>query len=235
MSSYNFSEAPSADSLPVLTSNGISEETQANAKKLDRLRADRISARKQRDSGFAKSNTKHVEIKHAETVLDRINCTKLRACIEDRSRMQTAKIREYFNRISKETGHPPDLRPLPVECISAAKYLDLLYNKPPSPGFPGKCHTGIPQLRKSLIATTLEARHRNAKATLEEIEALLSSIHSWAKSLASNYQMEYEQKEQLEDKFEEIAKRVLDVRSHPRQWLSAATFTNFNILEFLST
>ena len=180
---------------------------------MDLLRADRLGARKQWQSANLRLNGKYEELKQVDQKLAQVNCSKLRACIDDRSEVQTAKIREYFDRISKETGAPADTEPLQVVCISAAKYLDFLREKPPSPGFPNKDCTRIPQLRAALTATTLEARHRVAKATLEELEALLSSIHSWAESLASSFQMKHEQKGKLEENFEEAVDDLIKVCS----------------------
>lgn len=154
---------------------------------------------------------KQKDLQHAETVLGRIRCVKTRACIDHRSQVQTTKIQEYFERISQETGNASTSKLLPVHCVSASKFLDFIDNKPPSPGFPVPHNTNIPQLRKALVGTTLKTRHRNAKTTLEEIEALVNSIKSWAKSLDTSYQMIPEQRKKLEEKFEEIANNTLHV------------------------
>ena len=170
-----------------------------------------MDTRKQIETGYRLKSNKQSELKRIEQLLCRANCNKTRACIEHRSLIQIAKIREHFDRISKESGNQAVGNSLPVVCVSAAKYLDLLDGKPPSPGFPLPKFTRIPELRKILASTTLKARHRNAKAALEEIEALVVSIKSWAKTLGSAYQLSPELRVEIEEKFEEDADNMLEV------------------------
>jgi hypothetical protein len=183
-------------------------------------------------------NGKQSELKQVDTVLERIKCAMLRACIDHRSQMQCSKIREYFDRILKETGKTANPKSLSVLCVSAAKFLDFLEHKPPSLGFPLPSSTGIPQLRRALVNTTLEARHQNAKTKLEQIDALLSLVHSWAKSLNSSYQMKYEQREQLEQRLGEAADVVLEVCSDIRRVVMGVfqeTHSDLTVLELLPT
>jgi hypothetical protein len=197
--------------IKVLALDGLSKKTKANALKLAKLRKDRADTRQQIDAGYRAKSIKQSELSKIELLLSRAKCSKTRACIEHRSLIQTGKIREYFDRISKETGSLADGKPLPVVCVSAAKYLDFLDDKPPSPGFPLPHNTNIPQLQKVLAGTTLEARHRNAKGALEEIEALVVSIKSWAKTLDTTYQLSAEERKKIEEKFEEDANNTLRV------------------------
>jgi hypothetical protein len=218
--------------------NSLSETDKVNAEKLMKLRKDRADTRKLQSNEYRVKSGKQSELKEVERRLVKVKCIKTRACIEHRSWMQTAKIREYFDRISRETGNGPDSRPLPVVCVSASKYLDFVDKSPPSLGFPTPVTTQIPQLRKALLATTLGVRHRNAKATLEEIEAVVNSIQSWAKSLDSCYQMSPKQRKDLEDKFEGDVNTTLEVATC-FCWMSAAYllnfFADFSILELLPT
>ena len=216
--------------------NSLSETDKANAQKLTKLRKDRADTKKLQNNDYRIKSGKQSELKEVERLLVMVKCAKTRACIEHRSRMQTAKIREYFDKISRETGNRPDTRTLPVVCVSASKYLDFVDKNPPSLGFPTPVTTQIPQLRKALLATTLEVRHRNAKATLEEIEAMVNSIKSWAKGLHSRYQIDPKQRKDLEDKFEEDVNTMLEVGTCSC-WMSAALllnlFADFSILELL--
>jgi hypothetical protein len=117
-------------------------------------------------------------------------------------------------------GHPAAGNSLSVVCVSAAKYLDILEDKPRSVGFPSELQTKIPQLRKVLVETTLEARHGNANATLKELEALVLSIRSWATSLDNLYHLTTEERELIEDKFEEIANETFEVSLYVNNWLT---------------
>ena len=216
--------------------NSLSEADKANAQKLTKLRQDRADTKKLQNNEYRIKSVKQSELKEVEQLLTKFKCIKTRACIEHRSEIQTTKNREYFDRISRETGNHPDTGPLPVVCVSASKYLDFVDKNPPSLGFPTPATTQIPQLRKALLATTLEVRHRNSKAALEEIEAAVSSIKSWAKSLDSRYQMNHKQRKDLEDKFEEDANTMLEVGTCFYLTIAAFLlkfFADFSILELL--
>ena len=160
----------------------LTDETKAHTQMINKLRADRHIAKTHYHNAACIMAGKQTELNHINTLLGRVLCVKTRACIDDRSQTQHAKIQEYFERISRGIGNYTEPKLIPLHCVSASKFLDFIDNKPCSPGFPGIGTTHIPQLRKTLVATTLKARHENAKSTLEAIEALVFSIQAWAKA-----------------------------------------------------
>jgi hypothetical protein len=197
----------------VLQLNGLSDEAKTHAQKFRTLQADRDHLRKQKNSLVKAKSIKENKMKVFDVALRNVKCKKTRACILNRSRMQTAEIQEGFERILKEVGKGINAATLPVYCVSATKFLDLEDGKPPALGFPRKSDTQIPQLRKGLVATTLKKRHENAKAALEEIASLNHSLRAWVLNINSIYQVNSMERERLENAIDKNITDLLRVSS----------------------
>lgn len=197
----------------VLALPNLSEEQKSQAQSLFSLKEELEKITKQSDIENRALVSKQNELTKTERCLGRAKCVKTRACIDYRSQMQTKQIQDYFDRISVETGNETVGEKLPVFCVSAAKYLDFVDDEELSPGFPERRNTGIPQLQKRLEQTTWHARHRNAKASLIEVEALFHSVKLWVQTIDPTYHLDVETRRAIEERFEDVAEDMVNVSS----------------------
>ena len=198
----------------VLALPGLSEDQTSTVRNFTKLREDRINAKKQSEADCCSLVVKQNEVMKIEGYLSRVKCVKTRACINYRNEVQTRKIQKLFETISQETGNVACTEPLPVFCVSSSKYLDFVDNREASLGFSQRSHTHIPELQKRLVSTTLNVRHRNAKATLADIELLVQSINFWAHTIDPSYRLSPTIREELDDVFERASNEMQEVRTN---------------------
>jgi hypothetical protein len=144
----------------------------------------------------------HKKIKEIEKSLIQKESRKTAACIMNRNQVSKKEIRQDFEAAAKQMGRKGESRPLQVFCVSSWAFAGFMKGAEPLPGFRKPSETGIPDLQKWLIETTLETRDRNAVSFLENIVSLELSMGPWLADTSEEYKMPLSQRDVVEDMFD---------------------------------
>lgn len=140
------------------------------------------------------------------------NCMsrKTGQCIKNRNQILTADIRRDYETSVRQMGQQVGKKPLQVFCVSSWAFSALAKGHPLS-GFPKVPETGIPQLQKWLVETTLSTRNQNALSFLEEIVSLELSMGPWVADSSAESKLTEAQKVAVESMFEKKVKNLEQV------------------------
>lgn len=121
----------------------------------------------------------------------------------NRNNFQVSSITKDYETARKQLGDEKSPRPLPVHCVSALAFMNLVRGKEVEvmrSGFKTKGDTGIPGLRDALISTTWETRLKSSIALNTGLYSAFARLQKWLEDTTTSFKMTAEERVMLDQR-----------------------------------
>lgn len=186
-----------------------------------------------RDEHHEKLNHENSELARMHNRKDRDEKLRLDAtfrvmkgCIENRNNFHISSITKDYETARKELSNEKSQRPLPVHCVSATAFMDLVRGdeaKAMNCGFKFKSDTGVPGLRDALISTTWETRLINGKSFNGELCNAFARLEKWLEDTTASFKMTAEERIMLDQRAAQVSNSIDEVCSVPSKYVPRLT------------